>query len=298
MPSTDERPAVTVIVHARNAASGLAKLLPTVRWAHDVVVVDMKSEDDTATVARSHGARVVEVARHPRVDAVRNRFLAEATTDWTLVMDADEYLAADADDQIADLLTVHGDTFDAFAIPRFNRIGDHVMRGSGWYPDWQTRLFRRGMVRWSDSTHRPPDVVSGPDRLMQLEPPACLHIHHDNYPNLRGFIERQVRYALNDVYDPDRFAPEEYATASLEAFALRHDPAADGDLSRALAVIMAWDKVIRGLIHWDSLATKPSLEGYLTLPSIGALPQPPQPPARKPWPKRLWKRLARSMRRK
>ncbi len=298
MPSMDDRPAVTVIVHARNAAAGLVKLLPTVRWATDVVVVDMESTDDTAAVARAHGARVLAVATHPRVDAVRNQFLGEATTAWTLVMDADEYLAADAADLIAELITVHGERYDAFGIPRLNRIGDHIMRGSGWYPDWQTRLFRSGTVRWCDSTHRTPEVISGPERLMRLEPTACLHIHHDNYRNLRSFIERQVRYALDDVYDPDRFEPDEYAAAALEAFARRHDPAADGDLSRALAVIMAWDKVIRGLIHWDTLETKPSLESYLTLPSIGAVSEPPPRPVPKTREKRPLKWLKRLVRRK
>lgn len=274
MPSTDELRRVTVIVHARNAMAGLAKLLPTVRWAADIVVVDMESTDDTADVARAHGARVVPVALHPRVDAVRNAFLEQAATEWTLVMDADEYLADDAPELIAELIGEHGGRHDAFAVPRLNRIGGHVMRGSGWYPDQQIRLFRRGTVRWSDSTHRPPEVLTGRGRLLVLEPPGCLHIHHDNYANLREVIERQVRYALNDVYDADGYEPDRYATAALEAFARRHDPEADGDLSRALAVIMAWDQVIRGLIHWDQLAEKPSLEGYLTLPAFGATPEP------------------------
>jgi hypothetical protein len=226
---------------------------------------------------------VVPAALHPRVDAVRNTFLEQAATEWILVMDADEYLADDGPELVAELIAEHGGRYDAFAIPRLNQIGGHVMRGSGWYPDQQIRLFRRGTVRWSDSTHRPPEVVSGRDRMLLIKPPGCLHIHHDNYASLREVIERQVRYALNDVYDPERYEPDRYAAAALEAFARRHDPDADGDLSRALAVIMAWDQVMRGLIHWDQLVDKPSLEGYLTLPALGPMPE--------PGPSRLWSRL-------
>lgn len=277
MPSTDDLGRVTVIVHARNAAAGLARLLPTVHGVAEIVVVDMESTDGTADVARTHGARVLPVELHPRVDAVRNRFLEAAATEWILVMDADERLADDGPPLVAELIATQGGRYDAFAIPRLNRIGGQVMRGSGWYPDLQIRLFRRGTVRWSDSTHRPPEVVSGRERLLLLEPPDCLHIHHDNYANLRDVIERQVRYALHDVYSPDGYEPDRYAAAALEAFARRHDPDADGDLSRALAVIMAWDQVIRGLIHWDQLAEKPSLEDYLTLPAIGAEPRPRRP---------------------
>jgi len=107
-------------------------------------------------------------------------------------------------------------------------------------------------------------VLTG--RLERVDPADGPHIHHDNYPHLRAFIERQLCYALQDVYDPGRFDPDHYAAAALAAFARRHDPATDGDLSRALAVVMAWDQVMRGLIHWDQTDPKPSLENYLTLP--------------------------------
>ncbi len=263
MPSMDN---VSVITHVRNGAAELAKLLPTVRWAHEVIVVDMQSTDDSAAVARAAGARVLSTELHPRVDAIRNRYLGEARTEWVLVLDADEYLADDAPDVVSQLLRAQGPHIDAFAIPRFNRIGDHIMRGSGWYPDHQVRLFRRDTVRWPDATHQPPEVLTGAHRLCLLEPSRGLHIHHDNYANLREFIQRQLRYALQDTYDPAAFDPDRYAAAALTAYAQRHDPAADGDLSRALALVMAWDQTMRCLIHWDQLAAKPSLEHFFTLP--------------------------------
>lgn len=263
MPSMDN---LTVITHVRNHAPGLAKLLPTVRWAHEVIVVDMQSEDASTAVARAAGARVLSTELHPRVDAIRNRFLSEAHTEWVLVLDADEYLAEDASERIRQLLAEHGPGYDAFALPRFNRIGAHIMRGSGWYPDHQVRLFRRDAVRWPDATHQPPTVLTGPQRLRLLAPEDGLHIHHDNYANLRDFMARQLRYALQDTYDPAAFDADHYAAQALEELARRHDPAADGDLSRALALIMAWDKTMRGLIHWDQLPDRPSLEGYCTLP--------------------------------
>lgn len=261
-------PDVTVITHARDAAAGLAKLLPTVQWAAERIVVDMQSGDDTADVARAFGARVVSVEPHPRVDGIRNRFLGEAATEWIFVLDADEYLAHDAPELVARLIEEHGSACDAFAIPRLNRIGEHVMRGSGWYPDHQIRLFRRHCVCWADDTHQAPRVLSGASRLRVLVPPDCLHIHHDNYPNVRAFLERQLRYALQDRYDPDpaAFHIESYVARAYAEFARRHDPANDGDLSRALATAMAWDQLVRGLIHWDQLDPKPSLENLFALP--------------------------------
>ena len=57
------RPAIAVIIPARNEARSLPHLLPTVaaqlRSGDELIVVDDHSTDATAEVALAHGARVV-----------------------------------------------------------------------------------------------------------------------------------------------------------------------------------------------------------------------------------------------
>ena len=58
-------PSISIVLPAKNEASSLEKLLPQIRAAHpdaEIVVVDDGSSDDTATIAKALGARVV---RHP-----------------------------------------------------------------------------------------------------------------------------------------------------------------------------------------------------------------------------------------
>ncbi|HMV13645.1 MAG TPA: glycosyltransferase family 2 protein, partial [Nitrosomonas sp.] len=58
-------PTVTVVIPAKNEAEGLAEILPRIKTAYpeyEIVVVDDGSTDETASVARAHGARVVS---HP-----------------------------------------------------------------------------------------------------------------------------------------------------------------------------------------------------------------------------------------
>ena len=265
---------LSLITHTRNSAQSLGRLLDGVRWVDEIIVVDMGSTDGTRQLAERAGARVLDAPLAPRVDGIRNRFLNEAQHPWILVLDADEYLAHDAEATIRSLLAVCAGRYDAVAIPRFNRIGDHVMQGSGWYPDYQIRLFAKGTVRWPDAIHHPPSVISGEARLLRLQPPHCLHIHHDNYENLAEFIHRQVEYALRDVYpeDPAEFRPDDYAAHAYAEFARRHDRAHDGDLSTALATVMAWDRVIRCILHWDRLSPRPSLKDFFTLPITTSVP--------------------------
>ncbi|MEY4226017.1 MAG: hypothetical protein RL190_774, partial [Actinomycetota bacterium] len=103
-------PDVSVLIHARDAAATLPRLLRSVAWSDDVIVVAMPGGDDTEDVAERNGARVVRIPAEPWTDAIRNRHLGEARHPWTLVLDSDEWLPDDAERLVADLLQRHGAT--------------------------------------------------------------------------------------------------------------------------------------------------------------------------------------------
>ena len=56
------RAPISAIVLTQNNASIVARCIRSLSFADDIVVVDAESVDDTACVARSLGARVVEHA--------------------------------------------------------------------------------------------------------------------------------------------------------------------------------------------------------------------------------------------
>ena len=257
-------PRISAIVHTRNSEATIEPALRSLGWADELLVVDMESSDRTVEIAGRYPCEVISTPVAPRVDGVRNRFLARCRHEWIVVLDSDEYLAEDAGEQFREIVREHGDRYDAFAVPRYNYICGQVMRGSRWYPDQQIRLFRKGTVAWEDGVHQPPLVVTNPNRLMGLPPERSPHIHHRNYDNIGEFLRRQLDYALADNYDrdPKAFDYSNYVADACEELALRTDPEKDGDLSHALSLILAWDHVIRGLIHWDRLRPQPPL-GYL-----------------------------------
>lgn len=256
---------VSLLVFTRNSAETLPRLLETTGWVAERVIVDMQSTDGTSELSKAAGCRVVSIEPTFSVDAIRNDHLDEVASEWTLVLDSDEYLSADAPEELTRLIEEHGREFDAFALPRYNSIAGHIMEGSGFYPDNQIRLFRKGAVKWQAGHHHAPDVASG--RLKMLTPP-CVHIHHRNYPDLQSFIDRQLRYAVTDAYssDPASFDFSTYLAEAYAAFARRHDTSKDGELSTALATVLAWDRIMRGLIHWERTGRVAPLNSAFSLP--------------------------------
>ena len=84
---------LSLCVIARDEEDNLPRMLQSVAGVVDeIVVVDTGSVDRTVEVARSFGARVVSQPFEDDFSSVRNRSLDEATSDWVLVLDADEVL--------------------------------------------------------------------------------------------------------------------------------------------------------------------------------------------------------------
>lgn len=93
-------PATSVIVPARNEADNLPRLLGSLRRQtppfREIIVVDDASEDDTAAVARAHGARVL--ASQPLPSDWRGKPWAcyqgacAASGEWLLFLDADVWM--------------------------------------------------------------------------------------------------------------------------------------------------------------------------------------------------------------
>jgi hypothetical protein len=111
-------------------------------------------------------------------------------------------------------------------------------------------------------------MTTGWHRLKELQPPGCLHIHHRNYRDLREFVRRQLDYALSERYEgaPEHFDFGDHVAQAYEQLALRKAPDQDGDISDALALLLAWDAVVRGLLRWDALEPRPPLGAMQALP--------------------------------
>lgn len=118
---------LTILVPAYNEAASLGDTLASIRAqtarVAEVVVVDDCSTDDTAVVARAHGARVLTPPANTGSKAGAQNFaLAHVRTAFTMAIDADTTLAPDAVERLlAALADERAAAACGFVLPRHVR---------------------------------------------------------------------------------------------------------------------------------------------------------------------------------
>ena len=141
---------LSVAIVAFNESAHLGRTLESVAWADEIVVLDSGSTDDTVEIARRHGAQVYFEPWRGYGPGV-NSAIDKCTSPWVLSLDADEVLTPELQLEIQGLLAGQPE-FQAYTVPRLNRIFGRWMKHGGLYPDRKLRLFEAGTARLPEDT--------------------------------------------------------------------------------------------------------------------------------------------------
>jgi glycosyltransferase involved in cell wall biosynthesis len=178
----------SIAIVALNEEANLGRVLESVRWADEIVLVDSGSTDRTCEIAKEYGARVIHEPWRGYT-AQKNYALELCTKDWVLSLDADEEVSPELAEEIRGVLADRK-ALDGYSMPRKNLFMGRWMRHGGFYPDPKLRLFRHGMAY---STGRDPhdrfEMKSGERGRLR----GAL-IHH-TYPTLTLYLEHMNRYS-------------------------------------------------------------------------------------------------------
>lgn len=139
---------ISACILTYNQAEKIEAAVSSVLWADEIVVVDSFSSDRTPDIARSLGARVVDVPFNGFGD-LRNRAIEACRFDWIFSLDSDERCTEAVRDEILELLA-GSPPHEIYMVPRRSYMMGRWIRGSGWYPNFrQPQFFRKGSIRYT-----------------------------------------------------------------------------------------------------------------------------------------------------
>ena len=215
---------ISVTIIAFNEADNIAAACQSVAWADEILVVDSQSTDRTREIAVACGAKVL--VKPWTGFSQQKQFAAEqALNNWIFSLDADERVSDELRAEILRIKNSSPENFsgenvaDGYRIPRRSFYMNRWIRGGGWYPDRQLRLYDRRHGAWKSV------LVHESVAMLPTSKIGNLHgdILHYSIPNAsyhqRLIGERYAPLAARQMFENGRRTTRlKIASAGLTAF--------------------------------------------------------------------------------
>ncbi|MFF2092622.1 glycosyltransferase family 2 protein [Paenibacillus sp. NPDC058174] len=201
---------ISLVMIVRNEETVLNRCLKSVEGLVDeIVIVDTGSTDATKAIAAAYNAKIFDYKWNNNFSEARNFALEQATSDWNLVLDADEYFADDYREEIQSFIN------GALAIGRLKIINKFKDKeGDAYAQTFISRLFPRD-ARYEGIIHE--QIVSSLPRVI-----LAIDIQHDGYYE-QTRSDRNIPMLLREIEASPQDAYYYYQIAKEYKGLERHD---------------------------------------------------------------------------
>ena len=173
-------------------------------WADEIVVIDSGSTDDTRQIAAACGARVIENI-WPGFAAQKQYAAAQASYDWIFSLDADERVSEELRSSILALRELDEPQLaDGYLISRRAFYMGRWIRGGGWYPDRQLRLYNKSRGEWKGPHIHESVKLSQGARVAELAGDILHYLGGDAAEHHRLIGERYAPLGARQMFEQGR----------------------------------------------------------------------------------------------
>jgi glycosyltransferase involved in cell wall biosynthesis len=246
---------ISATIITLNEEANIREACKSIAWADEIVVVDSGSADKTREFAEGCGARVI-VRDWPGFAAQKQFATEQASHEWVFSLDADERVSDELQASIGKLRDESENRLaDGYRIPRRAYYQGRWIKGGGWYPDWQLRLFRKSRGRWEPKhIHESVKMDSGA-RVAKLSGDILHYSVHDSAHHHRMIGERYAPLAAEQMFEEGRHTSTlKIATAAPAAFVssyLLKGGFRDGLAGITIASFAAHHAFLKHLMLWE-----------------------------------------------
>ncbi len=183
---------ISILIHTINEERNIRNCLETVKWADEIIIIDMYSDDKTVEIAKEYTDKIFYHERMGYADPARQFGLEKATHEWVLQVDADELVPLKLRNKLIQIMGE--DLADIVIIPHNNYFFGHLMEETGWgaLQDSHRRLFKKDYIFITHNIHS--SFIERDDaRYYEIKNPEEGFIHF-NYLDVEQFMEKLNRY--------------------------------------------------------------------------------------------------------
>ena len=198
---TTRRDTAAVVIPVLNVGTIIAHCLDQLKWADEIIIVDMFSADNTRAICESYpNVRFFE--RKDYIYGNVNFGMEQATTDWVIRLDSDEILNPDLQQSIMRFLENPDANMNTLIFPSVQYMFGRPMHHGVGLPELVQRkcMFRKGTARYDAKTEHEDIRSVGPEKVLD-----------GYYEHLTNHDTEEVVRKFNYYTDKDveRLKPEE-----------------------------------------------------------------------------------------
>ena len=182
---------ISVSVISGAEAGRIGRALESVAdWTSEIIVVlNEEVRDGTEEIARRHGAKIFREPWKGYI-AQKNSAAQKATQEWLLGLDADEVVSPELREEIQRAFAKRKtEQFAAFSFPRLCWYCGRWIRHGDWYPDHQTRLWRRDHARWGGIDPHDHLEVTGEIGNLRAD------LHHFSRESINAHLQKIIPFS-------------------------------------------------------------------------------------------------------
>ncbi|MBI2028374.1 MAG: glycosyltransferase family 2 protein [Candidatus Levybacteria bacterium] len=187
----NKKNSLSAVISVFNGEKELNDCLKSISFADEIIVVNNSSTDRTLDIAKQYTNKIFTKPNNPMLNINKNFGFSKTKGKWILYLDVDERVSEELREEI--IHTIRNDSVMGYFLPRKNIIFGKWMEHTGWYPDYQLRLFQKGFGKFEEKHVH--EMVSVTGKVGYLKG----NLIHYNYSTISQFLQKLQLYASNEA---------------------------------------------------------------------------------------------------
>lgn len=188
---------ISVVINTLNEEKHIKDCILSVnKYADEIIVCDMHSDDKTVEIAMELGAKLITYPRKNYVEPARYYAINASNYEWVLVLDADERMTEKMWLEIKKIIS--DNEYDLVMVGiLYNYFGKYIKHG-GFYNNNFPRIFKKKkyIEFYNDDEIQVHSNFRNLEKFIQkkIVLPKSIFILHEAYPTFEKFLKKGLSY--------------------------------------------------------------------------------------------------------